>query len=272
MAEIVGLIIGTSGLITVAQVCLKAAHIIEVMKTFREETSTLYAVYRFEQARLSLWITQVLRVSVTTEQLQNLSLTDIEIPTILTDESPIDLRVPLQTALNEIKKILTHVATLLTKYGASDISLRSRAGFWTKIYKEGGKEAIQALLTEFKNWNDGLDGIVESRLRNTLIARMQVHVLALADTPQQLAIIEIASETLYPAISTEASFRRRLLDIRYQQAGTELNLRVPPDDVNPRDAPRTINGKLKMRRYGRLTTSNGSSSKLIPDIYQAWKD
>jgi hypothetical protein len=257
--ELAALVIGTSGLISVAQMCVKAAGVIHGMRTFREETASLYAIYGFESVRLNLWITQVLRVPISVEEIQSLSLEDAELPTVLTSDSPIDLRAPLHNALNEVKKILTAVAGLLEKYGATDVSLRRRAGFRTKVYKEGGQEAIQALLTEFKNWNDRLEGIVESRLRSTLVANMQIHVLASASTPEQLRTIEVASRSLHPALSNEAAFRQRLLAIESLGTDNRNDLKASAEEIIPRRAPPTKDGN--MRVFGRLIKS-GTASRM----------
>ncbi|CZR66279.1 uncharacterized protein PAC_16180 [Phialocephala subalpina] len=265
--EVASFVIGTSGLISVAQMCIKAAQIVDGMKTFREETATLFAVYQFEYVRFNLWITQVLRVPVSIDDLQNLSLKDAEIPAILTSESPVDLRLPLHNALNDVKRILMVVGDLLEKYGAKDKkpSVKARIAFRTRVYREGGKESLLALLTEFKNWNDRLEGIVESRLRSTLISNMQVHVLASASTVEQLQTIEVASSSLHPALSNEAAFRRNLLEIEAQSSTAWFNLRKPAEDVSPRRAPTTKDGDLKA--LGRLARS-GTTSQVV---LQEWK-
>jgi hypothetical protein len=266
--EVAGFIIGTSGLISVAQMCVKVARIIGGMKTFHEETATLYAIYEFEYVRFNLWITQVLRIPISFPDLQDLSLENAELPTTLTTDSPIDLRAPLHNALNEFKKILTSVVALLEKYGATDLSLRRRAGFRTKIYKEGGQEAIQALLTEFKNWNDRLEDIVESRLRSTLISNMQTRVLASASTSQQLRTIEAASASLHPALSNEAAFRLHLLEIEGQRVGNTNDSYVPAEEVSPRRAPVTKSGDL--RTFGRWSKSGQPSRRLSVDPVRSY--
>jgi predicted DNA-binding protein YlxM (UPF0122 family) len=257
--EVAGLVIGTSGLISVAQMCIKAAQIIGGIKTFREETTTLFAVYEFEYVRLNLWITQVLRISVSIDDLKDLSLEDTELPTVLTSDSPIDLRMPLHNALNEVKKILISVKLLLEQYGATDLSLKKRAGFKTKIYKEGGQETIQTLLKAFKDWNDRLEGVVESRLRSTLISNMQVHVLASASTTQQLQTIEVASRSLHPHLSSQASFRQNLIAIENQSSSSTLN--VGAEELEPCRAPRMKADNL--RAFG-WRTKAGTPRGLLP--------
>lgn len=119
------------------------------------------------------------------------------------------------------------------EYSATDLPLKKRVGFKTKVYKEGGQEAIEGLLREFKNWNDRLEGVVESRLRSTLISNMQVHVLASASTTQQLHTIEVASRSLHPGPSSQASFRQSLIEIETQSSNSTHDPRVPIQEVDP---------------------------------------
>jgi len=157
----------------------------------------------------------------------------------------------------------------LEKYGAADLSFRRRAGFSTKIYKEGGQEAIQALLTELKNWNDRLEGIVESRLRSTLISNMQTHVLASASSTEQLRTIKAASASLHPALSNEATFRLHLLEIEERGAANTNNLYVPAEEVNPRQAPVTKNRHL--RTFGRWTKSGLPTRMILSDARKSFR-
>ena len=166
---------------------------------------------------------------------------------------------PLHNALNEVKKILISVKVLLEQYGATDLSLKKRAGFKTKIYKEGGQETIQTLLKAFKDWNDRLEGVVESRLRSTLISNMQVHVLASASTTQQLQTIEVASRSLHPHLSSQASFRQNLITIENQSSSSTLN--VGAEELEPCRAPRMKADNL--RAFG-WRTKAGTPRGLLP--------
>ncbi|KAG4435152.1 hypothetical protein IFR05_009352 [Cadophora sp. M221] len=263
--EAFGLALGTSGLISVAQMCIKIAQVVNGMKRFREETATLFVVFEFEYVRLNLWITQVLRIPVSIDDLKNLSLEDAELPTVLTSDSPIDLRMPLHNALNEVKKILTSLQLLLEEYSATDLPLKKRVGFKTKVYKEGGQEAIETLLREFKNWNDRLEGVVESRLRSTLISNMQVHVLASASTTQQLHTIEVASRSLHPGLSSQASFRQSLMEIETRSSNSTQDSRVQIGEVKPRRAPPAKNDNLRI--FGSLEKPGSPELKVL----QEWK-
>ncbi|KAH7305612.1 hypothetical protein BKA65DRAFT_601940 [Rhexocercosporidium sp. MPI-PUGE-AT-0058] len=263
--DVFGIVLGTSGLISVAQMCIKVAQVVNGMKTFREETATLFVIFEFEYVRLNLWITQVLHIPVSINDLKNISLEEAELPTVLTRDSPIDLRMPLHNALNEVKKILTSLQALLEQYSSVDVPLKKRVGFKTKIYKEGGQEAIEGLLREFKNWNDRLEGVVESRLRSTLVSNMQVHVLASATTTQQLHTIEVASRSLHPGLSSQASFRQSLIEIETRSLSCTQDSRVSVEEVEPRRAPREKNDNLRI--FGTLMKFGLPDQKVL----QEWK-
>ncbi|KAL2075126.1 hypothetical protein VTL71DRAFT_68 [Oculimacula yallundae] len=265
MAEAIGLALGTTGLISVAQMCIKVAQVVKGMKQFREETTTLFATYEFEYVRLNLWVTQVLGVSVSYDDLKDLNLADAELPSMLSGDAQIDLRAPLHNALNEVKRILVSLVGLLEKYRATEVSVPRRAGFKTKIYKDGGQEAIESLLREFKSWNDRLEGVLESRLRSILISNMQVQILAAASTPEQLHTIELASRSSHPALNNQVLFRQSLIEIESRDMTDARNLHVSAAHIEPRRAPREKNNNL--REMGILTKSGSAEERIL----QEWK-
>ncbi|KAL6409932.1 putative Ankyrin repeat and kinase domain containing 1 [Ilyonectria robusta] len=246
--EVAAFIIGTSGLISVAQTCLQVARAIDGVKTFREESASLYAEYSFEQVRLTLWISHVLGVTYSPLAIETLQLGDEQLPSML---------------------------TLVEKYGATtgtgatasatdkDVSFVRRAMFQTKIYKDGGADEIQKLLVRFKDWNDRLDGIVESRMRHHLVSNMHVRLLSSAVTDQQLEVIQHAAQGPHPTLSEEAAFRRGLLSIEQRPGGRVSNLRVRPGDISPNSPP--VNNGWNLRKMG-IIKSNPAVR-----VLQEWK-
>ncbi|KAL5608427.1 hypothetical protein FOBRF1_008924 [Fusarium oxysporum] len=273
--EVAAFVIGTSGLISVAQTCLQVARAIDGVKSFREESASLYAEYNFEQVRLTLWISHVLGVTYSPLAIETLQLGDRQLPSMLTSASPINLQAPLQSALDEIVNILKKLNRLVEKYGTTTgtraidsvtgkkISFMRRAIFQTKIYKEGGADEIQKLLGRFKGWNDRLDGIVESRMRHHLVSNMHMRLLSSAVTDQQLEVIEQAAQRPHPALSEEAAFRRGLLSIEQRPDGRVSNLRVWSGDISPKSPPMNSGGNL--RKMGIL------KSNPAVRVLQEWK-
>jgi hypothetical protein len=263
--DVVSLVIGTAGLITVAQGCLQAARVIDGIKEFKEETAPLYAEYNFEQVRLTLWMSQVLGVKYSPVQLDTLHIGENQLPSMLTSDSPINPHLPLQNALVEVRTILGKLNEELQKYGArinetgtaarSGVSLRRRATFQTKIYKEGGKDEIQKLLKRFKEWNDRLDGIVDSRMRHILISNMHTQLLLAAQSSQDLRLIQQVAQVNHPSLSNDASFRLDLRSLE-EQPNRPSGLRVLASSITPYTIPDSRDGNL--RRIGRLRTSDAS--------------
>lgn len=250
-------VIGTSGLISVAETCVKVARIIDGIRSFKEDRASLYAEYNFEQVRLTLWISHVLGVNSSNLGSQTLQLRDDQLPSMLTSSSPINLHAPLQSALDEIAKILQRLSTLVKKFGStagngtidpdagSDVGLMKRVMFQTGVYKLGGADEIKTLLAALRSWNDRLDGIVESRMRHHLVTNMHVSLLSSAVTDQELQVIEQAAQTSHPALRDEARFRRGLLQIDQRPQGRVSNLRVQTDDILPSSPPGDTSGNLR---------------------------
>ena len=243
--EVVAFVIGTSSLISVAEVCLAVCRTIDGVRAFKEESASLYATYNFEQVRLALWIAHVLGVTDSPTDIDTLQIEERRLPPILTQESPINLHEPLHSALAEVAKILKKLNRLLDKYGADEVPVASRIWFQTRVFKEGGKDEIRELLAQLKNWNDSLDRVVESRMRHHLVSNMHVRLLSAAQTDRELEVIQGAAQGTHPSLGHEASFRRQLLTIENRSDGQPSGLWVSPDDISPSLPPPVKNGTLR---------------------------
>ncbi|KAL8334493.1 hypothetical protein RB598_008985 [Gaeumannomyces tritici] len=275
--EVPGFVIGTSGLIAVAQLCLDIARAIDGIRAFKEDSASLYAVYNFEQVRLALWLAHVVGVTqpspaVDSEALRRMEITESQMPVVLTSGSPINLHEPLRNALTEVARILGKLNKLLTKYetaGAGDAPVMTRIKFQTRLFKEGGRDEIKALLGQLKMWNDSLDGVVESRMRHHLAATMHVRLLAAARTDEQLEVVQGAARETHPVLGQEAAFRRELLGIECRGDGggqQSSGLSVSLDHLSPGSPPAALkDGSL--RCMGRLSRPGQPAIRIL----QEWK-
>lgn len=243
--EVAAFVIGTSGLISVAEVCLAIARAIDGVKAFKEESTSLYAIYNFEQVRLTLWIAHVLGITHSPINIDRLQIEERCLPPVLTQESPINLHEPLHSALTEVSKLLTKLNRLLDKYGANEVTVARRIRFQTRIFKEGGKEEIRELLTQLKNWNDSLDRVVESRMRHHLVSNMHIRLLSAAQTDEELQLIQGAAQATHPTLGREAAFRRQILSIESQSDGQPSGLKVSSSDISPSRPPPMKHGSLR---------------------------
>lgn len=285
--ELAAFVIGTSSLISVAEVCLSVARAIDGVKAFKEDSASLYAVYNFEQVRLTLWIAHVVGITHAPIDIDRLQIDEGGLPPLLTRESPINLHEPLQSALTEVAKILKKLNHLLEKYGANEVSVTRRIRFQTTIFKEGGKDQIRELLTQLKNWNDSLDRVVESRMRHHLVSNMHVRLLSAAQTDQELAVIQSAAQGTHESLGHEAAFRRQLLGIENRSDGMPSALKVSSHNISPSLPPPMKNGTLRtMGRFERPGVRSGElllhlrigqdipiliTSSLAVRVLQEWK-
>lgn len=246
--EVAAFVIGTSGLISVAEICLKVARAIDGVTAFKHENASLYAIYNFEQVRLTLWIAHVLGITHTPLEINidTLQIEETRLPRSLTSASPINLHEPLQAALIEVAKVLQKLTYLLQeKYGAKEVSLTRRIRFQTGFFKEGGKEEIKDLLAQLKTWNDGLDSVVESRMRHQLVSNMHLRLMSAAQTDQELQVIQRAAQDTHPPLEHEAAFRRELLSLGKQNDEVPSGLRISSQTMSPSLPPSSKKGALR---------------------------
>lgn len=260
--EVVAFVIGTSGLISVAEVCLAIARAIDGTRTFKEESASLYAMYNFEQVRLALWIAHVVGVTETPIDIDTLQIEERSLPAVLTRESPINLHAPLHGALTEVARTLKKINDLLDRYGANDASVSRRIRFQTRVFKEGGKYEIKELLAQLKYWNDSLDGVVESRMRHHLLSNMHVRLLSAAQTDRELEVLQGAAQGTHPSLGHEAAFRRQILSIDRRREPSKL--KVSSDEISPRLPPPMKNGTL--RAMGTIGRPNERPSRWFPGL------
>jgi hypothetical protein len=95
---------------------------------------------------------------------------------------------------------------------------------------------------------------------------MQVRVLASAETEQQLQTIEDTSKHLHPALSSEAAFKRELLNIQNQKDTKISGLRVSLESVQP--ARPNLTKDENLRSTGWLKGDSGPPVELagIPSV------
>ncbi|KAK1825758.1 hypothetical protein QBC39DRAFT_387216 [Podospora conica] len=262
MAEIAAFVIGTSGLISVAEVCLAIARAIDGNRAFKEDSASLFAMYNFEQVRLALWIAHVVGITDAPLDINTLQIEERSLPPVLTRESPINLHAPLHSALTEVARLLKKIDNLLDKYGANEASVSRRIRFQTRIFKEGGKDEIEKLLGQLKYWNDGLDGVVENRMRHDLLSNMHVRLLSAAQTDVELGVIQGAAQLTHPSLAHEAAFRRQLLGTGSRSKG---ELKVELKDISPSIPPQMKKGALRA-----MGTIAGPGKRPIR-VLQEWK-
>ncbi|KAK5048235.1 hypothetical protein LTR84_005905 [Exophiala bonariae] len=243
--ELAAFVIGTSSLISVAEVCLTLARAIDGVKAFKEESASLYAAYNFEQVRLTLWIHHVVGIAHSPIEIDRLKIDDGDLPPVLTSESPINLHQPLQSALTEVAKILKKLNHLLGKYGANEVSVTRRIRFQTGIFKQGGKDEIRELLAQLKNWNDSLDRVLESRMRQHLISNMHIRLLSAAQTDRELEVIQGAAQGTHESLRQEAAFRRQILSIANRSDGIPSGLKISSHNISPSLPPAMKNGAFR---------------------------